>query len=349
MVSYIRCIVCTILLLNYYLLEAQDNSVSKTGKDYQYLQKTLNKETDKVAKDSAGVKILHPASLPSWMTEIPQSEMGVSYALGISDPGMDEKSAQQLAELRARSVIALLRQPLITTVIDNFANEQSSARTDGYVTKYETLYKVDASLKASSGNFEMISQYFTSFGECITLMKFSSIEDGAETGDSVYAGISTYQVERQKQNKSEIENRFEMEVSSTYTPDSIRLFNYSYKSMNDLAEIESRFADQKLNFPYSSFRYQGSLDSLDTGSEMNLAYKLNYGLWKAYISTLVQKMTLLSHTLSGVIKQVGDDYESQNTNLSREISEASLSFRINQINIVNNCLIIDMDYLNKPN
>jgi hypothetical protein len=332
------------------LIRAQDNTINNTEKEYHYLQQTLNKETTNHEKDTTNLKILHPASLPSWLASLPPSDENISYALGISDPGMDEESAFKLAESRAKSVIGLLTHPRITSMIDNFSNEEYNTRSDEFVTKYENIFNIETNLASTANNFEIVNQYFTSFGEAVVLMKYNHGASAPELYDTTRVMVNTYQVERQKSDKYEIEDRYEIEGFMKTGNDSLDnlSFSYSYKSLNNLVEIESRFGYEVLPFPYANFRYMETSDSLSTIISENLTRKLNYGLWKAYIETLTKKIALLSHALSGNIKQVGDDYSSQNKNLSREISESNPSFKINCIQISNNCITIDVDYLNKP-
>lgn len=338
------------MLLTCLLIRAQDNTINKTEKDYHYLKQTLNKETTNLEKDTAKIKILHPASLPNWLANLPPSDENVSYALGISDPGMDEESAFKLAEIRAKSVIGLLTHPRITSMIDNFSNEESNSRSDEFATKYENIFSIETNLATTTNCFEITSRYFTSFGEAVVLMKYNHEISSPCLSDTTKVTVNTYQVERQKSDKFEIEDRYEIKGFQKTGNDTLETcsFSYSYKSLNNLVEIESSFGTNVLQFPYASFRYLETTDSLPPVANENLFRKLNYGLWKAYIETLTKKITLLSHALSGDIKQVGDDYSKQNKNLSREISESNPSFKINYIQISNNCLAIDVDHLNKP-
>jgi len=332
------------------LIHAQDNTVNKTEKEYQYLKQTLNKETADIESDTTCLKILHPASLPDWFSSIPPSDYSVLYALGISDPGMDQESAYKLAELRAKSVIGLLIHPRITSMIDNFSNEEYHTTSDEFVTKYENVFSMETNMASTTHSFEIANQYLTSFGEAVVLMKYNHDESRPELYDTMSVMVNTYQVERQKTDKYEIEERYEIRGFMKTGKDSLDypFFLYSYKSLNNLIEIESRFGNEVLTFPYANFRYLETSDSLYPIMNENLIRKLNYGLWKAYIEILTKKISLLSHTLSGNIKQVGDDYSSQNKNLSREISESNPSFKINYVRISNNCITIDVDYLNKP-
>jgi hypothetical protein len=330
---------------------AQISPVSDTEADYHQFNQIFIKETEKSGSDSGGIKILHPSSLPGWLYQFPASGIGISYALGISDPGMDTSVGFQLAVLRAKAVFAILHQSRVTSIIDNFSNEESQSRTDDFITKYENLYNIESSFIVGNTQFEIINRHFTSFGEAIVLMKFTEKPDEEAIADTIRVLATAYQVERQKQNTFESEDRYEISLNllSLVNNTGQDGFHYLFKSVNNLVEIESSFGSGKHNFPYTVFRYTDNTDSSAPVPEHLNFQKLNYGLWKSYFQLVIQKIALLSHPLSGNLKQVGDEYTSRNQNLSREITEALPSFIIKRICIRDNCLAMDLDYSHKIN
>ncbi len=159
--------------------------------------------------------------------------------------------------------------------------------------------------------------------------------------------INSYEVERQKYNTFEIEEKFDLTGSliEAVNDSSKSNFYYSFHSLNNLFEISSKYMDEEYQFPYYSFKYQGQSTDDKSIFETSINNKLNYGIWKAYIETLVQKIFNMSLAFAVDIKRVGDDYSSKTQNFSREVSEANMSFRLNKFYIYNNRLSLELEYL----
>lgn len=341
-------------MLTYSMGQAQDDGFNRSDRDYNNFKTTLSKETaatnpDTVVTDNILISI-HPSQLPTWLRELPESSEKVNYAIGISDPEMDRDTAFQLAELRAKTVLALMNHPVVSSITDNFAKDKSVIQTDEFTTKYENLYKIESSIETAAGTVEIVDSCFTSFGEAIVLIKHSCTEGVSEKAEQISVSISAYQVERQKQNKFEMEELLKMNGSALSSIDkrSFDKYSYSCSSLNNLFEIESTFNDKEILFSYLFYRYTMVDDTVNSDFAGNEDEKLSYGLWKAYAQLITQKIIALSQSFVVNVKQVGDQYSSENKSLSREISEANPSFRLNRVDINNNFLTVDMDYLNKP-
>ncbi|MCD4664529.1 MAG: hypothetical protein K8R68_04595 [Bacteroidales bacterium] len=348
---FFRILIVFSTIFIYSQLPAQVNSTNQTEKDYQKFKETLQEEVSEMAMDStksSGI-VLHPASLPKWLFELPASNQNIMYSVGISDPGMTKEEALLLAELRAKTIISLLIYPKVSSLIDNFSNENSNQQADEFVTKYENLFNVLSSMASSKNNFNTVRQYFTSFNEAVVLLEFINVQKFEGVVDSIKLEVDAYQVERQKYNSFEMEEKIEINGSLKSNGDSISFNDYSYitQSLNNLFEIKSLYNSKNIKFPQLYFRYQGQEDKQVGEFESSGSKKLNYGLWKAYIESLLQNIFILSQPFSGEIQQVGDSYSSKTQSLSREISKANPSFKINSININNNQLSVDVEYLNK--
>lgn len=349
---YIRLKIFGCILLISYVIKAQDNSVIQTDKQYIQFQSTLQKETANSESDTVGraKSALHPASLPDWFGSIPSSDSQVVYVFGISDPGMEEEKAFSLARLRAKALFALMTHPQVTNLTENFANEKPSVKADEFITKYENLYKIESSIVAPVRGFQVVDSSFTSFGEAILLVKYKLPINESNEIQQINITVDSYQVERQKQNRFETEERLDVKGSCYYRSDSIlnEKFTYSFISLNNLFEIESVFNNEPIRLPYYYYRYTMNDDTSKLSIPSDGSVKLNYGLWKAYSEQVVQKIISLSQPFVVNIRQVGDHYTSENQSLSREVSEASPSFKLRTIYVSNNYLNVDLDYLIKP-
>ena len=291
----------------------------------------------------------HPASLPEWLSNIPESNINTIYTVGISDPGMEASEALQLAVLRAKIISALLIQPKISSITDNYSTEKQSTTSDQFTTKYVNYYRILASLNGSPGQFELIDQYVTSFNETIVLMKYyNSIAHGSVV-DSVMLKIDYYQAERQRKNRFEFEEKCEVYGLSKQnnSDEEINLFYYYFRAVNQFYEIVSRYNGEDLDFPRNIFRYQGLAGSdMKKEDNLNFSYKLTYGLWKAYLEALLQSFTVANVNSGISVGSLGDTYSSTMHNLSREVSESDPVFRIKGFEVNNNRLSVILNRMN---
>jgi hypothetical protein len=331
------------------MIFSQQNNINSTEKNYEKFKGTLTKELQLEAEDTiSGNQILHPSSLPSWFFAIPESDQNQIYSIGISDPGMQEDKALEQAWLRAKALTIMMLHPKVTGITDNYSGEKLSEGSDKFTTKYENLYRIASKKGLSAEKFEQQEYSYTSFGEAIVLLKYCTANRQISV-DSIEAIAEVYQVERQKNNVFETEEKTNLGVYFSYFGDTLpdKHFNYSIHTLNNLLEISSEIDGNQVPFPYFNFRYIGESDSMSFSLENNIINKLNYGLWKTYLEILIQKILFLSQSYSVSIKQVGDNYTAGNKNLSREIAEADPSFTITGLRIANNYLSLDVDYLNQ--
>jgi hypothetical protein len=330
-----------------FFLQAQTRSPDTSQEDYAKFKKTLDKELKELAKDTSlfETKVLHPVVLPDWFFEFPDSDSSFIYSIGISDPGMEEDEAINLAVLRAKCLSFLLLNAEISNVIDNYSMNQQSAKEEAFTTKFVNYFRLEALGMVEKEKFEIVNQYFTSFNEAIVFLKYSVDETLNDKVDSLRVVLDVYQAERQKYNKFEMEEKYEASGILSFN-NTDEEFYYSFQSLNNLFEITSRYNAKQLYFPYFHFRYQGQ--SQDHPIKMNntISSKLNYGLWKAFLEVFLQEMLMLSQPNTVKVEKVSDDYLLKNQDFTREVFESKPAVKLVNICISNNQLFIELDYLN---
>ncbi len=183
---FVQTVILCLCISTPYLLQAQSGNFNKAQEDYIKFTGTLDKELIELGKDTNQLKtsVLHPALLPEWFFNLPDSKENCMYSIGISDPGMEEENAFELAVLRARCITFLSLFANISNVIDNYTNDQQSGKTEEFTTKYVNYFRITALGSVDERGFEVINQYFTSFNEAIVLLKYTFDEDISENGDT---------------------------------------------------------------------------------------------------------------------------------------------------------------------
>ena len=331
------------LIICCYNMPAQETIATQVDEDYRHFREVYNQEfTNSDTSDISNRIIVHPASLADWLSNLPDSDESTYYAIGISDPGMIEKDAVKLATLRAKIILALLLQPNISCITDNYSNTGNGTSSDHFITKYVNYYRIQSSLNGGSEQFQVINHFITSFGEAVVLIKYDMSIPIIDIVDSLMLKVDVYQAERQQRNRFEFEEKCEVYgLSKQNNPtEDIDIFYYFYRSVNQYYEIVSRYNGVTLNFPQSIFRYQSLVGANTLSAANEVSYKLTNGLWKAYIQSLIQSYSQNLVVPDVEIGQVSDNYSFTSQNLSRELVTTAPAYKIKGIRVNNNRLSV---------
>lgn len=315
--------------------------------DYRKFQDEFSKETDSLQDDSLkkSKHVLHPAGLPDWIKQLPQSFDGTYYAIGISDPGMNNEKAFDQALLRAKSVLSFLLAPNFESLADNYSDEKSGAANSSYKTKYISFYRLQSDIIVNDSNVKVIENYFTSFNEAIVLIEVTPPVDESVVFSSV---ANIYQDERQNTGSYTMVEKYHM-MGSILNEKNEKQKNYEYTiySINNIFEINSTLNNTVIEFPYLNYRYTTDTTSIASSSENEFGSKMNYGFWKSFIESFLQELYSMQQDQPVIIKTTGDNYGSSHTKiLTREISVASPALKLSSINLINNHLSVKLEYLN---
>jgi hypothetical protein len=335
---------CIVLLFTIPLfLKAQNSGISNSHlSDYHHFKNVLESETGTLAdtQKEGFEPVKHPAILPDSLQYFPDARKNEVIGLGISDPGMDEESAFQLAMERAAAVTAILTGAGIKSLVDNYSSETDRERSEEFVTKYLNYFRIDAAKMLDPEGIRIVWKYRTPFDETIVLTAYTP--GSTDTGISIYVEAEVYQVERQKgksywaEERIGLANRLESIADTTQT-------EYAIYARNNLLEIVSKPGGQEYAFPYRNFRYSmgNSNDEINTG----FSSRLNYGLWKSFLELFLQQAYLSAQQTHIHIKQVGDAYADKTQHLSREIYTDAPVFALRGIRIYENHLSIQFNQL----
>lgn len=337
-------LLCNVFFLIVILpLTAQESGSNQIENDYRNFRETFNQELNDLDSNFSSTKIaVHPVRLPDWTIEIPNSQEGCIYAIGISDPGMQFDKALELASLRAKAITALLYKPKISSITDHYSNEMQKSSSDKFITKYVNYYQIFGALSVAQDDFQLVEKNYNSFKEAIVLLKYTPKQSGKTKTDSVLLKIDIYQAERQQSNRFEFEEKCEMYglLKRINEEEDVDISYYFFRSINRFYEVVSRFNGVELKFPQNLFRYQ-SLSTAESGAwENNISYKLTNGLWKAYLQSIIQTYTLSFEDPDIDVAQLGDNYTQSNQNLSREFVTTAPNFRFKGLQINNNRLSV---------
>lgn len=326
-----RASILILLLFLCQLLQAQHSS-DRVDDDYRKFQETFITE---IENDTLQLleAVLHPASIPEILKDIPVDSKDKVYAVGISDPGMGMgKDAFLLALLRAKMITTLLLYPEVGILTDSYINDNSNKADSEFSTRYADFYNFKSALQFDSSSFIVEAYEMSSFGELVILLSYSKPE--TETDNLITAVADIYKNERQKQLTYDNEGKFGIETTETFNYASYST-SYQVSLLNNSAEIHTKMNQESYTFPYRNYRY---VSNSDFETAENTGSKLTFGLWKSYSESLLTEMCRLSQDSDVEIKQLDDDYNSGKQSLSRELLKSQYRFQLVGVRIYNNCL-----------
>jgi hypothetical protein len=321
-----------------FIFSQQTESRDRQRVEYNRFKEILEKEISEPIEGEVSVMplILHPARIPDWFCNIPISDPGNVYAIGISDPGMDMDDAYELAIERAKAITSLMISSSIKSLADNYTNEKNPQSSGEFVTKYLNYFSIHSGYTIDTANFKVLRRFLTAYDEAIVLTSYSMVKSGQDDLSEIVAEV--YQVERQLSNTFEAEEKIMFNSSDTS-----QLFAYTIYSRNNLFEINSSRHGKDILFPYLNYRYTAP-DSVYENIN-GFDSKLTHGLWKSYLELFLQNAWFLSQNSDLIIKQVDDEFTGKSQNLTRSVNADTPAFAVTGIMVKDNLITIKLDYL----
>ncbi|MEA3316588.1 MAG: hypothetical protein U9R54_01370 [Bacteroidota bacterium] len=322
-------------------IENKEISISNEQSEYEVL---FEKEFEELTqKDWQHMFDIIPEDLPKWFFSYPTNTNTTYYAIGISDPGMEEEQAIQQASIRAKAIIALTQNCEFKNITDDYTNLRESQKYSEYSTKFQDYAKADAKLNFNTKKTEILNKFFTKYNEAIVLLKAQSgnRKKNLNTTSVISEHLQIFIEDEIGIQKIEFYN---LNIDELYKKsNSTNNLTYNYKTINTDFEINSKWNNVSIKLPDRSYNYQNIINDTIAIDSLNIiSNRCNKGLWNSYLSTLLSNMTLKSKKFSAGIKNSNDNYNTNNQGLVRTISKNELIFDINKTQIKDNYLLHDI-------
>lgn len=318
-------------------------STSLQGQDQQNFKKIFDKETssESAAPDSVkfrNVEVLsfYPDTLPSWFFTQPAS-VSDFYAIGISDPDMDSTSAKELAIHRAKANALLFSNARVQYYRDIYSTAQDDGRYAGVRQQFDTYFKISVSSMVSNAMFSVVDTHFTRYNEYIALVKYSPAIVNADSAYNLTVMGTSFFVEASVDDAFEEQAEYEiMSIAQMGQSNSCKA-HYLYREKGNRSLSSSSFKEQEVTYPVYAYIYA----SPQWGSVRHAFTSYN-GLWSIYTRQLLRYLTLNSQQSSIKLRNVGEQYSSRLSNLTREIASFTGQLNINGINFDSDTLKFDI-------
>ncbi len=315
---------------------------AQTGKaDFE---KVFEKETgdkENVArKNFKNVKRFsyYPDTLPSWFFAPPQGLKSEMFAVGISDPDQDSTTAMKQAFHRAKALAILFGKSKMQYFRDVYTSEQQAGKYTDYRQRFDTYFKVSSMAVVNDDCFTLINSHFTRYNEAVVLVKYTPAKKGSK--QVVVQGNALF-IEAQVEDAFEVQAEYEIQTAINDIGGKPETTFFLFRQKGNKTYSESRFLNAYLQFPVFVYKYVSP--NYPSGSLPLICYS---GLWSRYSSELMQSLILTTETNRKTVKNLGQQYNPENANLSREVAQAISTIYINGIEFENDSLRVNFTFDN---
>lgn len=320
-------------------------SLSNIGfaQDQKKFNEILEKETSSKSSPQNNNKFrnitnlsYYPDTLPSWFFSMPTN--GVEYyALGISDPDMELPKAKELALIRAKSCALMFSNAKIQYFRDIYTSAQEAGRYTNLRQRFDTYFKISASSTLSNAMFAVVDTHFTRYNEYLVLIKYTpNMEVTDSTFNLTAIGTSLF-IEASVDDAYEDQAEYEMMFTQQPPQGEPQKAHFLHREKG--SRFLSYSAFHGLENEYPVYLYSYASPSWTTARHAFTSYN---GLWSVYTREFLNYLTLNSQQSSIKLKNMGEQYSSELSTLTREIASFTARLNINGINFDSDTLKLNI-------
>lgn len=338
----------TALFIGFYSLAQEDNTKLIDYDKEKYEENVFNKEFGEEDDTTDAIRKLYdriPEKLPDWVFS-PVKLRESSRIVGYSDPNMAKEEAYQQALLRAKAMYALLKTCKVSNITDDYTNLKESGKYSLYSTKFQDFSLSKTVFPYTDSLITVIDTFYTKYQEGIVLIEFRNQPDTSQNKDTLTIKGEHLQVFIERNFKKEKIEFFNFTIQDNlFANDSSDLFaQYNYKVINRGYDIYSLYNNKPIDFAERTYNYRCNFESKADSTDLEFNYfRLNRGLWNAYISGVLSNFTSISKQLSSRVKNSNDFYTLKTEGLIRTVARNKITFRFNNFKMVENQFYIDLN------
>lgn len=265
--------------------------------------------------------------LPKWSDDLPYAlKKGEIYAIGISDPRMeDDNFAEEVAIRRALTLAVIQNEVKIYYASDYFEKKSEEYRWFVMKEDVQELGKIKASAHVDSTNYEIVKTEINKNGETIVLLKFMP---GVSQDTNFFVTAEYYRQDFEVSNTRAHESIRSIKLTTDWivskNTDTLTTF-FHMTNFNGSISTEIKHDTTSIVPPGYYYRYAGTLKEGFDIVDYNTSVSMLKGLWIAYIDSFMQSIMKLSKNYSSKMETVGDDYKVNRNDGISETSTESLA------------------------
>jgi len=329
-----------ILLVFFLIALLPSNSI---GQDKNKFEKTFLNETSQSQNRSSNkfrniTKLsFYPDTLPVWFFTPPQNTLNCIYAVGISDPDMEPEKGKEMAIHRAKAMAGLYINSKLQYFRDVFTSDKESGRYSEYRQRFDTYFKISSMSKLDDASFAVVDSHMTRYNESMILIKYSH-NDLTFEGSELLSVIGTVlYIEAQVSEAFEVQAEYELLSALKESESLTQSAHYLYREKGNKFLSNSEFLNSKIEFPVYIYKYASP--DWDKNTQPLISYN---GLWSKFTRELLRNLTLTTQETKIRIKNMGEKYNPESANLSRETVSFLAQLKLNGIVFDRDTMKIDL-------
>jgi len=339
-------LICLMLLGTIPALFSQegDSNALRNYKDFlDTFQKELAEDEEPAEPVGSNYLITNPEPFPDFLTCIPAGNDAGIYAIGISDPFMSRRAGRELAWLRAKSFTAVMKTSVVKHISDYFVNETNLGHEGDVTGKYIDFYMITAALIYDSSDFQILYDTVNRYGESILMVKYTPGTNGGQ--DTLITISECWSSETRDNSKYELAHRIELKCENK-TPGKRIPENYRFISFKKQKsyEVNSLFNGKEIEASLYRLRYKNSVPEIPEASHESYPA---LGLWNSMIEGFFKHVFIEAKMQAGKIKTTGDQHTSVTKILDREVIRCKQYPRLEKINILENRMYVNVQFINE--
>lgn len=271
------------------------------------------------------------SELPQWFWNLPVATDKLSYAIGISDPEMEDSvKAQQQAVQRALLQLSLMNGASISGVSDLYSKDLQN--------KYEEYYKI-AGISFVQGGIVVLDSFKTRFGEKMVLLK---LDRNGKKQFRIETGIEDYK----SNTKIEIGWCSSEKISYFARTDSDTM-RCVCEQDNEQYNLLSVWNRDTISIPAYRYEYKGMHTDNPTDVSDSIIKLYHKGLWSGYFQAFLNGLITTTANHQSRLKAMTElhTHSSRNENLNsinRNIVNSNIAFNIRTIGALYGQLNIEL-------
>ena len=254
-----------------------------------------------------------------------------SIVLGVSDPRMDTEDAYAQAKLRAAALISLNRGFYFSKLSNIYKNDY----TDATEIKNSLMVSVISDFDTSEIN--VLDCVYSELGECFVFAKAKPQSDSLNTQEEFYLHFMAYCSEKLTSNSIKY-GKVDFDITNISSNDDI---NYAEYFIDGRREILSLWDGGFIKTGNIFHEYP---DSKSHSENFNCTEKITQSFWSAYLNAIVRNL-LFHFNRDAKNSNTSRQYKNKLTELNRTVADEEYQLNISDININDNHLNLNIDFV----
>ena len=277
--------------------------------------------------------------VPPWICSGLPMQNDTLYVMGISDPGLADSVARRQAILRAVALGAMENGTKCKHLTD-FFSQAKGVESDS---KYQEIYCFTAGFSENLPPPGIIKDTILPSTEAIVLVAIPKKHLQKNHVKNMWAEAYFYNNDAAISNGNNISRTFDVSIREKKSYDTLVLDACSFYQLNGKASgmrclwPKSQFVYNHYEFYYTTGQSVPFTDSVDFHGTT-----CKQGLWIAYVSQIMENLSMQTKRLVQESMNVTSNASLRSAELVRERSQCRLSWRINDLSIRDDKMLVNL-------